>query len=142
MGATNKRTNLDQVVNELEPRQSPNQDSYARPSIVALATSVGLILFLIAYAQPGGLSGVAGFVIGFIGVIALVSIAIVAAIINENHQRRLHHQRVIVALLAAMIQDREDAHSERGRKKSSTSDDISLREVLRILEQLYRELPK
>jgi hypothetical protein len=110
VAASSEGSELDQVVRQLESSQPTDKDNNSKPNIVALATSVGLILFLVADALPGGLSGVAGFVIGFGSVIGIWLILVVASLAIDNHERRLRlaelelereHEMALLALLVA-----------------------------------------
>jgi hypothetical protein len=106
VAASSEGSELDQLVRQLELSQLTDKDNKSKPNIVALATSVGLILFLVADALPGGLSGVAGFVIGFASVVGIWLILVVVALAIDNHERRLaelerEHEMVLLTLLLA-----------------------------------------
>lgn len=134
---------LDQRLSAPEPQHDNERGANARPSVVALAMSVGLILFLILNAVPGRLSGVSGFVIGFASVVALVSVAMVVAVFVEGRQRRLHDEELVSVLTAAvlLLLDQQVARSEKWSEESSLSV-AYIRELLGLLDRLRREQSK
>ena len=83
---TRQTTDNSSLINS-GPASSTRSDRRGHPSIVALATSVGLICFLVAEALPGNLPGVMAFLMGFAVVLALATAVLVGAIFARSRQR-------------------------------------------------------
>jgi len=80
----------------------------ARPSLVALATAVGLIAFLAAEALPGRLSGPTGFLIGFAGAFSLIFVVMIAVAAAER-QRRVHQEELALVVEALLLPRQDEA---------------------------------
>ena len=76
---------MDQLVSRDRAGQWEN-----RPTVLPFAVAVGLMLFFLADAVGGGLTGVQGFLMGVLGVIALFLLAGALAKHRERKKTGIH----------------------------------------------------
>lgn len=134
-----KNQQLDLLLAEWDTLGRASDQSPDRPNVVALATAVGLVAFLVAEALPGPLSGVAAFVIAFAGVISLIVLAAVLAAITEQRQRRVYREELIRVLETALRLARQGERSEHW----SASSELAVsqpHEIDQLLARLREEL--
>jgi hypothetical protein len=132
---------LDTLLDQEEGPKGEGQASAPRASIVALATTIGLLVFLIA-SSPGGLSGTSGFLIGFGAVLALGLIAALLAVASESRERRLAREEMLSILTAALLVDRQRMPTEQVGGERAVISDACVREILDFLRSASRERPR
>jgi branched-subunit amino acid ABC-type transport system permease component len=133
---TNTMVNTGSTAEDSSAGRRAESTGRGRGSLVALATSTGLVLFLLTQSRAG--HGVAAFLLGFVAVIGVgVAMLVIETLTTARRRRRSRELALVTAAVLTILQRGLD-HDDVGPEATSIQTPLAaetLAAALRLLDR-------